>query len=414
LEKSDFSRKWEKYDFSRSQEAKKSDFLEKSDFSMGKNNYGIPIDNVGHTGIRHCPSQFTMDARIIVVNLRGVLAPRHIAVVVPAHNEQACISRCVTNLLSCDKPSGKFSVYVVADNCTDDTAARAEAAGAQVLVRHDEQRRGKGYALDYAFNILLKQDIDAVLVIDADTVVEANFIRACEQVFANGADAVQCRYTVNNPQASLRTRLMHLAFLAFNVLRPRGRERWGLSVGISGNGFGLTRKTLQSVPYCARSVVEDLEYHLALVRAGMRVCFVDATTVRADMPTGGAGTDSQRARWEGGRFRMMREHIPPLTKTVFRGRLRLLEPLLELLLLPLGWHVLLLLITLLIPFALTQGYALFGFGVVLLHVLAALWVGGGTIKDLAKTRLGYAPSANHFPRSPNFSLAGVVWQSSKL
>jgi len=83
-------------------------------------------------------------------------APRHIAVVVPAHNEQACISRCVTNLLSCDKPSGKFSVYVVADNCTDDTAARAEAAGAQVLVRHDEQRRGKGYALDYVFNILLK------------------------------------------------------------------------------------------------------------------------------------------------------------------------------------------------------------------------------------------------------------------
>jgi cellulose synthase/poly-beta-1,6-N-acetylglucosamine synthase-like glycosyltransferase len=310
-------------------------------------------------------------------------APRHIGVVVPAHNEQASISPCVTNLLNCDKPSGKFSVYVVADNCTDDTAARAEAAGAQVLVRHDEQRRGKGYALDYAFNILLKQDIDAVLVVDADTVVEANFIRACEHVFANGADAVQCRYTVNNPQASLRTRLMHVAFLAFNVLRPRGRERWGLSVGISGNGFGLSRKTLQSVPYCARSVVEDLEYHLTLVRAGMRVRFIDATTVRADMPTGGTGTDSQRARWEGGRFRMMRELIPPLTQTVFRGRLRLLEPLLELLLLPLGWHVLLLLIALLIPFALTQGYALFGFGVVVLHVLAALWVGGGTIKDLA-------------------------------
>ncbi len=312
----------------------------------------------------------------------ATLAPRHIAVVIPAHNEETDIARCVTSLLACDQPTGQFSVYVVADNCTDDTAACARAAGAEVFERHDAEKRGKGYALDYAFNSLLKQPIDALLIIDADTVVEANFICACEQVFADGADAVQCRYTVNNPQASKRTRLMHVALLAFNVLRPRGRERWGFSVGISGNGFGLRQHVLQSVPYCARSVVEDLEYHLALVRADKRVRFVDTTTVRADMPTEQQGTDSQRARWEGGRLRMMREQIPGLMRAVFTGQKRLLEPLLELLLLPLAWHVLLLLITLFIPFALTQSYALLGLGLVIGHVLGALWVGGGTFKDL--------------------------------
>lgn len=310
-------------------------------------------------------------------------APDHIAVIIPAHNEESDITHCVTNLLACDKPKCKFSVYVVADNCTDDTAVRARAAGAQVLIRHDEQHRGKGYALDYAFNILLKQNIDALLVVDADTLVQANFICACEQIFAEGADAVQCRYIVNNPQASIRTHLMHIALLAFNVLRPRGRERWGLSVGISGNGFGLSRAVLQNVSYCARSVVEDLEYHLALVRAGKRVRFVDITTVRADMPTEQQGTDSQRARWEGGRLRMMYEHIPTLSQAVITGQWRLLEPLLELLLLPLAWHVLLLLMVLLIPFTLTQYYALFSLGIVILHVLAGLWVGGGTFKDLA-------------------------------
>jgi cellulose synthase/poly-beta-1,6-N-acetylglucosamine synthase-like glycosyltransferase len=310
------------------------------------------------------------------------LAPDHIAVVVPAHNEEIDIARCVTSLLACEQPTGQFSVYVVADNCTDNTADCARAAGAKVLERHDAEKRGKGHALEYAFNRLLKEPIDAVLIIDADTVVEPNFIRACEQVFAEGADAVQCRYTVNNPEASRRTRLMHVALLAFNVLRPRGRERWGFSVGISGNGFGLSRNVLQSVPYCAPSVVEDLEYHLALVWADKRVRFVDTTSVRADMPTEKGGTDSQRARWEGGRLRMMREQIPSLMRVVLTGHRRLLEPLLELLLLPLAWHVLLLLITLFIPFWLTQSYALFALGLVLCHVLGALWVGRATFKDV--------------------------------
>jgi cellulose synthase/poly-beta-1,6-N-acetylglucosamine synthase-like glycosyltransferase len=311
------------------------------------------------------------------------VVPHHLAVVIPAHNEEANIACCITSLLSCDKPNSQVAIYVIADNCTDETARCAQAAGAQVLTRQDEINRGKGYALDYVFQILLKQDIDAILIIDADTVVEKNFFLACEQVLASGAEAIQCRYTVSNPDISLRTRLMHIALLAFNVLRPRGRAYFGVSVGILGNGFGLTRRVLQQVPYQARSVVEDLEYHLALVRAGMRVHWVDSTTVRGDMPTGGQGTDSQRARWEGGRLRMILEQIPILSWAVLTGQFRLLEPLLELLLLPLALHVTLLLLVLLIPFPPTQIYAGIALGIVLIHILAALWVGGGTRKDLA-------------------------------
>jgi cellulose synthase/poly-beta-1,6-N-acetylglucosamine synthase-like glycosyltransferase len=311
------------------------------------------------------------------------LALHNLAVVVPAHNEETNIARCVTSLLNCDKPNSQVAIYVIADNCTDETAHYAQAAGAQVLIRQNETKRGKGYALDYAFQILLKQNIDAILIIDADTIVEKNFFRACEQVLASGAEAIQCRYTVSNPDISLRTRLMHIALLAFNVLRPRGRAYWGLSVGILGNGFGLTRRVLQQVPYQARSVVEDLEYHLALVHAGMRVHWVDSTTVRGDMPTGGQGTDSQRARWEGGRLRMILEQLPILSRAILTGQFRLIEPLLELLLLPLALHVTLLLMLLLIPFILTQFYAGIALGIVLIHILVALWVGGGTLKDVA-------------------------------
>lgn len=301
----------------------------------------------------------------------------NLAVVIPAHNEAANIANSVHSVLACAKPQGKFAVYVIADNCSDDTAAQARLAGAEVLVRENAELRGKGYALDFAFS-QLQDEFDALLVIDADTVVEPYFLIACAEKFVAGADAVQCRYGVNNPEATVRTRLLHVALMAFNTLRPRGREYWGWSVGISGNGFGLSTRLLKQIPYTARSVVEDLEYHLMLVKAGFRVQFVDSSTVRADMPVNQQGADSQRARWEGGRLRMVREFAPKLLAEINQGHTRLFEPLLDLLLLPLAAHVLVL--GLLLPLA--PIYASIGLSIVLWHVAVALWVGGGTLKDV--------------------------------
>lgn len=303
---------------------------------------------------------------------------KRLAVVVPAHDEEAGIADCVRSLRTCDSPGFPVEILVVADNCRDQTASAARAAGATVLERHDTERRGKGWALEYAFDTLFERfpDLDAVLVVDADTEVDSNFLQASAAWFAAGADAVQARYLVKNADASDRTALMNLAFMAFCVLRPRGRSRLGLSVGILGNGFGLSRRSLEVVPYSARSVVEDLEHHLHLVRAGFKVEFMDETCVRADFPIGEQGADTQRARWEGGRMRMLREHAPPLVREVLAGRPELIEPLLELLLLPLGTHVALLGGTLAVPFVPTQLYAATSLGVVAAHVAIGMKVGG--------------------------------------
>ena len=307
---------------------------------------------------------------------------RRLAVVIPAHNEEAGIQPCVTSLRSCESPSEDFCVVVVADNCSDATAERAAEAGARMLVRKDLNRRGKGYALDYAFQILMAEGVEAFIVVDADTAADRNLVNEFRRFFAAGADAIQARYCVKNPAASIRTRLMNIALLAFNVLRPRGRDRWGWSAGILGNGFGVTRETLQAVPYDAHSVVEDLEYHLRLVRCGRRVHFANTTTVWGDMPTGGSGVNTQRARWEGGRLRMIADVAPGLLREVFAGRWKLCEPLLELLLLPLAFHLVLLIVTLCVPWLPGQIYASVGLCVVGLHVGAALVVGGGGMRDL--------------------------------
>lgn len=309
--------------------------------------------------------------------------PLRVVAVVPAHNEEKGIGHCVASLRACRGSDRAFAVVVVADNCTDATAAEAARAGARVLVRRDENLRGKGYALDFAFRQLLAEDPEVLLVVDADSSVDIELLNEVRRHFAAGADALQVAYRVANPQASVRTRLMNVALLAFNVLRPRGRHALGLSAGILGNGFALSRETLISVPYEASSVVEDLEYHLRLIRAGRRVRFAPQVAVWGEMPAGGSGARTQRARWEGGRLRLLAEAGPRLAVGLLGGEFRFLEPLLDLLLLPLAFHVLGLLAMLALPLDTARTVAGVGLAVVGLHIVVAVWKGGGGWRDLA-------------------------------
>ena len=327
---------------------------------------------------------------LAVISLAGALPTRRvvdrttagrIALVVPAHNEATGIGATVSNLLALARHDGNTEVVVVADNCDDATADIAQGLGARVLVRNDAERRGKGYALDHAFRHLAAEDFLAYVVIDADTRAADNLLASLRRHFGAGARAVQCRYTVLNPDDSPRTRLTQIALAAFNVLRPRGRARMGLSAGIFGNGFALRQDLLTQIPYSAASVVEDLEYHLKLVAAGARVAFADDTEVQGEMPSGGPGGDSQRARWEGGRLRMLLNHGLPLAGQILTGRLRALEPLADLLLAPLGHHVmaltgLLALGLLLDPAGGLAGLGALGLAVVAGHVLIALRAAG--------------------------------------
>ena len=311
-------------------------------------------------------------------------AIHHLAVVIPAHNEARVIGRCLVSLTSCSMPgSVQTDLLVVADNCSDDTAEIARRFGVRVLVRTDPIRRGKGFALQHAFERLLAESVDAVLVVDADTVVESNLLIEIVGWLNSGADGVQARYLVLNPKASMRTRIMNVALMAFNVLRPRGRERCGLSAGILGNGFALRSSTLEAVAYRAESIVEDLEYHLQLVRSGRRVWFADRTCVRAEMPMRKDTAVTQRARWDGGRLGMAVRTLPRMIHEIAKGNSSLVEPLFELMLLPLAFHTSMLLAALAIPYRLGRWWALTSLSVVVAHVLTALVVGGGGINDVA-------------------------------
>jgi cellulose synthase/poly-beta-1,6-N-acetylglucosamine synthase-like glycosyltransferase len=304
-----------------------------------------------------------------------------LAIVVPAHNESASIGDCIRSLQRCDGFHRLATIFVVADNCSDDTAQVAREAGAQVLERTDTRLRGKGHALNFAFSHLVGRYFDGFVVVDADSEVELNFIHEFSAAFALGAEALQCPYLASKPASAP---LFDLALRAFNLVRPRGRESLGLSAGILGNGFGLSRPVLERVPYTADSVVEDLEYHIQLVQAGVRVEHLSTTCVRGEMPDSEAGRASQRARWEGGRLRMILEKGPWLMGQVALGRMGQLEVLLELLTLPLAFHAMLLMASVALA---GSGVAIAGILALILHVAAAIQAGPSVKADM-RTLLG--------------------------
>ena len=333
-----------------------------------------------------------------------------LAVVVPAHNEETLIGRCVRSILASQRKD--VEVLVVAHNCNDNTGLEAQRAGARALVLNETSQTGKGCALHHGFSTAMAEGFDAVLVIDADSVVSLNLIDAVRQRFIAGAQALQCRYQMLSEVSSRRTRLMDLAFMGFNVVRPRGRERLGLSVGLFGNGFGLRKEVLEKLPYEARSTTEDLEYHLMLVCAGIRAEFVDPASVVSEAPASTTGATTQRARWEGGRLRMMSQWSPRLLAMVVRGHLRLLEALLDLLGLPLAFEVGLLAVALCLPVEWLRIYSAGSFAVIALHVLVAAASGPdfvGAMKALLTAPFYILWKLWMFPRIWRASRADTPW-----
>ena len=262
--------------------------------------------------------------------------------IVPAHNEAGNIERTVASLRSVDWPRDKFRVLVVADNCTDQTAAIARAAGAEVLERNDTSKRGKGYALDHAFAASrAKRWADAVVIVDADAEVSPNLLEAFACRIEQGAQAIQSHYGVLNPNASWRTRLITIAKGAFHIVRSRARERLRISCGIRGNDWCVTHKLLEQVPYKAFSLTEDVEYGIAIGLAGQRVWYADEAHSDAEMVSGEQVARKQRQRWEEGRFQLIRTK----TKTLFAAAFTrpsgvCLDLALDLIVLPLSYIVL--------------------------------------------------------------------------
>lgn len=228
--------------------------------------------------------------------------PPTFAILIPAHNEEALIGTLLESLEQQRYPRERYTVGVVADNCTDATAGVAAAAGAAVFERHDVTQRGKGYALSWLLDELERRGrrYDAYVVIDADSVVAPDFLAAMAAELARGARACQAQNTVLNTTEAPSTALRWLAMTLVNHVRPLGRNAIGGSSNLSGNGMCLSRALLARFPWRAFGLAEDYQYYLDIVAAGERVWYVPEAVVRSQMPGSFEQMRSQDVRWEAG------------------------------------------------------------------------------------------------------------------
>lgn len=241
------------------------------------------------------------------------------AIVIPAHNEEKIIGRTLHSIQEVDYPASLFNVYVVADNCSDDTAIIARKMNALCIERYDEINRGKGHALRWFFNDAFKNNLheDVFLIIDADTIVSKNILKEMNKKFCEGVQVANVRYEILNPGCSVTASIAFLGFLLRN-LRYKGLCILGGSAQLLGNGMAFTREIIKDYGWLATSITEDREQWAILYTKGVNVEFIDSASVFALMPETFKDFSVPRARWDIGGLAVNRRYMSQFLRIFFK------------------------------------------------------------------------------------------------
>jgi glycosyltransferase involved in cell wall biosynthesis len=242
-----------------------------------------------------------------------------VAVLMPAHDESLLIASAIRSivpqLLEHDR------LLVVADNCTDDTADIAAAEGAEVVVRTDAERRGKGYALDAGINHLRAVPPSVVLIVDADCYVSDGAVDRLVRAAGATDSPVQALYLMQaGADAPAPMRIAEFAWLVKNKVRPEGLNRLGLPCQLTGSGMAFPWAALSGATLATGHIVEDLKLGLELARNGSapRLCL--GALVTSEFPSSSAGVNTQRTRWEHGHLSVISRDGPRYFLHALRAR----------------------------------------------------------------------------------------------
>ena len=233
-----------------------------------------------------------------------------IAVIVPAHNMQATIGDCVAALKASEYPSHRVTIYVVADNCTDETSRRAQQAGAVVLVRN-EQPAGKTYAIAWTLASLagFQTDPDLYVITDATAQVDRGFLAGLAAAWRAGDDIIVGHSILAAANRKWFAKCLGLTLVHRN-LQNWARERVGLSALIEGRGMAYSRRYIQEFAWslalptdsqAGQHPTEDWRHGVRVVEHGYRVAYADDARVFTSLRDNLAAATRQGIRWERGR-----------------------------------------------------------------------------------------------------------------
>ncbi|OIO00251.1 MAG: hypothetical protein COX65_04310 [Elusimicrobia bacterium CG_4_10_14_0_2_um_filter_56_8] len=240
---------------------------------------------------------------------------RSFAVLLPAHDEENVIPMALDSLKRINYPAGLFDIYVVADHCTDRTAAIARAAGAKVLEYCGEGVRGKGHAICRATKeILALGRYDALCFFDADSLAHPEFLMAMSAHLNRGETAIQGHEVPKNPRANWLTKTLFVSQVIFNNFYQYPKHYFGFSATLHGKGMCFTAALLKDFQWDGNCLTEDIEMQMRLVRAGVRVYFAPEAIVYDEVPSDIREHFHRSVRWAVGALETAKKHVWGLWK----------------------------------------------------------------------------------------------------
>lgn len=264
------------------------------------------------------------------------------ALLIAAHNEEVVIGSLIESMLKLDYPKEMYDIFVIADNCTDDTAKISKAYGVNVCERFNKDKKGKGYALEWMFEKLFNMDTqyDAVAIFDADNLVHKDFLKEINSKLQEGYKVVQGYIDSKNPSDSWIATAYSIAFWTQNRMFQLARANVGFSNQIGGTGFAIESSTLKELGWGATCLTEDLEFTCKLVLNGEKVGWAHDAIIYDEKPLKLKQSWTQRKRWMQGFtdvasryfFKLLKKSIIDGKFYVFDCALYVLQPFITLLL----------------------------------------------------------------------------------
>lgn len=244
------------------------------------------------------------------------------ALLIAAHNEELVIQAIIESLQKLDYPKELYDIFVIADNCTDQTAAKARAKGAYVCERFNKTKRGKGYALEWMFGKLFEMEkkYDGVVVFDADNLASKNFLKEINKKMCKGFKVVQGYLDSKNPVDTWITGSYSISFWTSNRMFQLSRSNLGLSNQLGGTGFCIDVEVLKQLGWGATCLTEDLEFSCKLVLNGYRVGWAHDAVIYDEKPLTLAQSWWQRKRWMQGFTDVAHRYFFKLIKKAIKER----------------------------------------------------------------------------------------------
>ena len=238
--------------------------------------------------------------------------------IIPAHNEEAVVVNLIESLKKQNYNKELYDIYVIADNCTDNTAKVAKEAGAIVYERFDSTKKTKGYALDWFLQQKIQEDADydAVCIFDADNIVDKNFIKNMNKKLCQGEDVVQGYRDIKNPTDSWVTAGYAIFYWTMHRFYHLARYNIGLSPLLNGTGFMVRFDILKPNGWKTVTLTEDIEFSLQRIIKGKKLGWATDAIVYDEQPVGFKQSWSQRSRWTVGHMQCIHEYTKKLAVAV--------------------------------------------------------------------------------------------------